>query len=802
MDEFVETLLERASSASRIQHHRREPARSAEFADLDVHRRVEAALDSLGVERLYRHQAEAVEALRAGRNVVVSTPTASGKSLTYTIPAIEGVLEAGRRTLYVAPTRALINDQAEALGDFVDGMGFGPRVEVARYTGQQSQHERRRIREADPHVLLTTPDMLHLGILPHAHRLWEEFVRSLDLVVIDEVHEYRGIFGSHVALLLRRLRRVCERFGADPQYVCCSATIGNPVEHAAAVTGRPADSFALVDEDSSAAGPRHWLFWNPPLKRGAQATDGGTRAETSGSATPDAGGHRRSPHPETARLFCDLLQRGYQTLVFAGSRQNAERYAQRSASLLRERGEADLAERVAAYQAALTDERRERIEGRLQNGDLRGVWSTNALELGIDVGSLDAVLLDGYPGTRMETHQRAGRAGRGADPSLVALVGGRDQLDQYVMANPGSLFDAEPERAVVNPANEELLPGHVACAARENWLRTGDEAHFGGTFPDVVAELTEAGELERRHARPGIRWTYDGEGSPHQSVSLRSIDEREIRLVDAARDRTIATLSFGDALRDAHPGAVYYHQGRTYQVADLQVDRGRALLSETNATHYTRALRDKQVTVEADLEETTAGAYSDVPVRFAEVTIREQIDSYVRYDGSGDDDGTVVELPTPLPETTMRTQALYFTIPPGVQRAVQSVAAGGASGGDGTDGFLGAIHAVEHGMISLFPLELLCDRRDVGGLSTNVHPHTGRATIFVHDGHPGGVGLARGGYDAFEPLLDRTREMIAGCPCESGCPACVQSPHCGNANDYLEKDLAVALVDELESSDG
>jgi DEAD/DEAH box helicase domain-containing protein len=796
VDEIAAWLADRPRAGDRIRHRHRAPGQPAEFAPLDVHPRVERALDAQGIEECYAHQVEAIRAIRDGDDAVVATPTASGKSLVYTIPALERALRSGARTLYVAPMRALINDQETTLGEFVDGLGFGPRVEVAQYTGQQSGHEKRAIRDDEPRILLTTPDMLHYGILPHAHRLWEWLFESLETVVIDEIHEYRGVFGSHVALVMRRLARICERFGSDPDHVCCSATIGNPVAHASGVTGQPEDSFTLIEEDTSATGPRNWAFWNPPLKQDATTDGGSTRAaddpSTRAANEPSAaGGKRRSPHPETTRLFCDLLQRGYQTLVFTSARQTAERYAQQSGERLRERGKHDLADSVTAYQAALEQDRRDEIEAGLRAGEIRGVWSTNALELGIDIGGLDAVLLDGYPGTRMATHQRAGRAGRGTDPALVALVGGRDQLDQYFMANPGAFFDGDLERAVVNPDNGELLPDHVLCAARENWLKPEDDAHFGPSFPDLVSSLEADGALERRGTNAGVRWTYDGDGSPNQSLSLRTIDDREIRLIDTGRDETIARLPFADALRDAHPDAIYHHQGRTYEVAALELERGRALLRETSARHHTRALREKRVSIDRDLEAKQITPYGGLDVRLADVTVRERIDGYVRYEGA-DDDGTRVEFREPLPETTLRTRALYFVLPADVARAIR-----GESRDESEYG--GALHAVEHGMISLFPLELLCDRRDIGGLSTPLHPDTGGSTVFIHDGHPGGVGLSRGGYEAFATLLGRTREMIDACPCEAGCPACIQSPHCGNANAPLSKGLGVSLIDTLES---
>jgi DEAD/DEAH box helicase domain-containing protein len=822
VDETIQWLRDRSRHQGRIQHHERASGREATFADLDIDYRLEMALARRDIEQLYQHQVSAIEAVRDDRNAVLATPTASGKSLAYTIPAFERAIDYGGRTLYLAPQRALINDQEETLRALADDLGLGAQVAVDQYTGQLTQDEKRAVRDSQPHVVLTTPDSLHYALLPWASRLWEWFFRQLDTIVVDEVHEYRGIFGSHVSLVLRRLNRVCERFDAAPEVVCCSATIGNPAEHAGTVTGHPADSFTVVDEDTSATGPTNWLFWNPPLKANAddkQATQSheaittgaaevehqtvagadGTAPDTTATAGPavsddsnddsDAGGERQSPHAETVGLFCDLVMQGYQTLVFTRSRQGAERYADWCADRLRARNEHDLADAITAYQAALKQTRREEIEEGLHDGSIRGVWSTNALELGVDVGGLDVVLLDGYPGTRMSTHQRAGRAGRGDRPSLVVLVGGNDQLDQYLMANPDSFFDGDPEHAVVNPENDQLIPEHVCSAATESWLKPDDTCHFGESFPETVADLEEAGRLDRRDTNAGIRWLYDGDDSPQHEMSLRTIDDREVRLVDRLQDTTIARLPFADALRDAHPEAIYHYQGTTYEVADLDLDRGQALLESTPTNNYTRALRDKEITVEHDFDEFNLDTHPAVTVRFAGVTLREQIDSYLRFEGTNDD-GTKILLDDPLPETTLRTRALYFTVPPAIEQAIHAQSRN-------EDGFAGAIHAVEHGMISLFPLELLCDRRDIGGLSTPLHPHTGQSTIFIYDGYPGGVGLSQGGYDRVQGLMEETRNMIAACPCESGCPACIQSPHCGNANSPLEKDLAVELLDQL-----
>ncbi|WP_137286831.1 DEAD/DEAH box helicase [Halorussus salinisoli] len=774
MDETIDWLRGRPYYEAQVEAHRTLPGRDGDFSEVDLEPRLESALAERDIEDLYRHQAEAIEAVRDGENVVLATPTASGKSLAYTVPAFERAMDHGGRTLYVAPQNALINDQEETLSDLARDLGFGSRVSVEQYTGRLDKGEKRAVRDRQPTVVLSNPDMLHYALLPHAHRLWDWFFKGLETVVLDEVHEYRGVFGSHVALVLRRLQRVCERFDSSPQFVCCSATIGNPVEHAASVTGTPESSYRLIDEDVSDTGPTHWLLWNPPEYENPQA----------GTA-----GRRKSNHAETKRLFADLVSKGHQTLTFTRARQAAEQWAMESAQELRERGRGDLAPDVTAYQAALKNDRRKEIEEGLNDGEVRGVWSTNALELGVDIGGLDAVLLDGYPGTRMAAFQQAGRAGRGDDPSLVALVAGEDQLDQYLVANPEDFFAGDPERAVVNPANDQLLPDHVLSAARETWLAPEDSDYFGEEFPDLVADLEAEGLLERRNTSEGVRWTYDGEGSPQHEMNLRSIDDREVELMDRRNGDTIASLPFEDALNDAHPGAIYHHQGQSYEVVDLDLSRQVAELSPTWADYYTKVLHEKEITVEEDQREKHLSTREDVPVRFADVTMRKQITGFERRDRSGE---TLARESLDLPEVSLRTKALYFTVPRDVESAMREA-------GD----FNGGIHAAEHGMISLFPLELLCDRGDIGGLSTPMHPHTGKSTIFIYDSYPGGVGLVREGYGTVENLMENTAEMIAACECESagGCPACVQSPHCGNANDPLDKAQAGFLLEELTEAE-
>jgi DEAD/DEAH box helicase domain-containing protein len=771
VDETVAWLRDRPYYEDQIRAHEVAPGGEAVHAELAVDDRLGSALRDRGIDRLYAHQADAIRAVRNGDDAVLATPTASGKSLAYTVPSFERAMDDRATTLYLAPQVALINDQTETLTALADGLGFASGVDVAQYTGRQSRSEKATIRERQPTVLCCTPDMLHYAFLPHARRLWSWFFDRLETVVVDEIHEYRGVFGSQVALVFRRLARLCDEFGADPEFVCCSATIGNPTAHAATVTGRSPDGIRLVDADASETGPTHWLLWNPP-----EYVDDGWGEDGS------TGGRRRSSHTESERLFCDLLTRGFQTLVFTGARQTAERYAKKSAGTLRDRGEADLAAAVEAYQAALSDERRREIEAGLDARDVRGVWSTNALELGVDIGGLDAVILDGYPGTRMSARQQAGRAGRGTAPSLVVLVAGEDQLDQYVMHDPAAFFDGDPEQAVTNPQNDQLMPDHVRSAAAESWLRPADDRYFGQRFPDVVARLADDGGLTRRETDDGSRWLHDGP-DPHHEMSLRNVDDRSIRLRGPDGDR-IAELPFGDTLRDSHPGAIYHHQGRTYEVTDLDLRADVAQLQPTWADYFTRVLHDKHITVEEEIASKSLTTSEDVAVTFAAVEMRKQITGFQRFDAATGEALGTEELD--LPEISLRTRGLFFVLPDDATRALES-------GGD----LPGGIHAAEHAMIAMFPTAVLCDRRDVGGLSTPLHPYTGAATIFVYDGYPGGVGLTRTGYEGFTDLATTTLQMLRGCPCAEGCPSCVQSPHCGNANDPLDKAMAIELLTTL-----
>lgn len=846
VEDTIEWLTIRPYYEGQLVEHRRLPARSASTRSITLDASVSSALADRGIDAPYDHQAAAIEATRRGQNVVCATPTASGKSLTYTIPAFEEALSTGGRTLYIAPMRALINDQAETMRSLSTDLPDTD-IDVAVYTGETDREERWAIRRRKPDVILTTPDMLHLSLLPYADHGWGWLFRSLSYVAVDEVHEFRGVFGTHVSMVFRRLNRLCRDYGSDPQFVCCSATIGNPVEHAAAVTGQDESSFTLVDDDTSATGPQHWLLWNPPTRRedeerpgldddihrsddgrrnndagpdsfafyddpdpeagsssieafGDDLTGGdGSFTEDQSYASPyEAGGTRLSNHPQTIRLFCDLVARGNQTLVFTTARQATEQYSRWADRRLRSMGHADLADKVVAYHAALPDETRAEFEKGLDDGTIRGVWSTNALELGIDVGTLDVVLLDGHPGTVMSTFQRAGRAGRGDEPSLVTLVASPNPLDQHYMRNPTALFDSDPERATVNPRNQQLLPLHLCCAADERPLSVADEAYFGPDLADHVSALETAGKLERRLDREGTRWHYaDPEtDSPQYATSIRSIDDYQLDLIDSATDAKLTTLNFDEALRDAYPQAIYTQQKTTYRVTDVDYDDTVATLREIQTNGYTKPLREKEVTVHETLDSREIPAAGDgaVTVGFADMTVSEEVAGYLHFESPQDDTGTKHtydedEIP---PKRTIRTNGLYLSISPSLETAL--VAATGAD-----EELVEGLHAVEHVLSALFPLEILCARHDVGGLSIDYHSDTGRSTIFVHETHPGGVGLARAGYEEIESLLEKARGTIVDCPCTSGCPECIHSPHCGVRNADLDKQLAEVILRQLPS---
>src|SRR5918992_1229000 len=679
------------------------PQREATLVNFpDLRPELSEALRKMGASRLYSHQLEAYERVRAGENVVVATATASGKSLCYKIPAFQNALgKASRRAVFLYPTKALAQDQ---LGKI---KAFGLRgVHPATYDGDTPHALRAEIRRR-ANILLTNPDMLNIGILPN-HEAWADFLRNLEIVAVDEAHVLRGVFGSHVAAVLRRLRRVAKLHGGDPRFVLTSATIANPQELAESLTGLP---FALVDNDGASTGERRVVFRNPPLLDKEK-------------------GERRSLLTEGALVFANLVSQGVRTIAFARTRKAAELIYRYAADRLGVEG----ARRISPYRAGYTPRERREIEGRLFRGDLLGVVSTNALELGVDVGALDAVVCCGYPGSVASIWQQWGRAGRGENPALAVYIAGRDSLDQYLFENPPRVLGRRVEAARVTLENPYILGPHLLAAAHEAPLDADDEEYFGPAYRSVAKAMME----DRALASSGGRLVYVGGDNPARNISLRSASSQTVLIADGEGE-LIGTAEATRAPSELHPGATYLNRGNAYEIEELDLRLHRAVARRVPNTFY------KKLRV---ADERELGVY-----------------------------------PLDLPDVTLDTQAFWVTLPPLPRGARPSF-----------ESFGGALHAGEHGMIGLLPLFAMCDRADIGGLSTPVHRQTTLPTIFVYDGYPGGVGISRRGYDAFESLVRDTLSVISRCPCERGCPACIQSPKCGNWNEPLSKDGAISLL--------
>ncbi|MFC8301818.1 DEAD/DEAH box helicase [Micromonospora orduensis] len=716
-----------------------------------------------GVAAPWRHQAEAATLAYDGGHVVVATGTASGKSMAYQLPALATLLADPRATvLYLAPTKALAADQLRAVAALeLEG------VRPACYDGDTPRAEREWIRRHSRFVL-TNPDMLHHGILP-GHAQWSGFLRRLAYVVIDECHTYRGVFGSHVAHVLRRLRRQCARFGATPVFVLASATSGDPATAAGRLTGLPVTA---VTEDASPRGGVTFALWEPPLL----PPDSGASPPVPPQATGDHDDlHqvRRSALRETADLLADTVAEGVRTLAFVRSRKGAEVVAANARRALDD-AVPGLGDRVAAYRGGYLREERRELERALLHGDLLGLASTNALELGVDLIGLDAVLICGYPGTRASLWQQAGRAGRSGQEALAVLVARDDPLDTYLVHHPEAIFGAPVEATVLDPANPYVLAPQLACAAVEAPLTSADLALFGDGAKEAIDELVAAGALRQRPT--GWYWRH----RERPEVDLRGEGGAPVCVVESATGRLLGTVDGGSSHFLLHPGAVYLHQGVSYVVDDLDLADGCALVHVEEPDWSTHA---RDVT---DLSVVSVRSYVDagpVGMFLGEVDVTSQVVSYQRRRIAT---GEVIDTrPLDLPTRELRTVAVWFTLSP------QSLAAAGVQPAD----VPGALHAAEHAAIGLLPLMATCDRWDIGGLSTAVHPDTEAPTVFVYDGHPGGAGFAERAYGTASAWLRATRDAIAECGCEAGCPSCVQSPKCGNGNNPLSKPDAVRVLD-------
>jgi DEAD/DEAH box helicase domain-containing protein len=716
-------------------------ARSSPFPD-GLHPRVHDALGARGIDALYRHQAEAWAAAARGEHVIVTTGTASGKSLAFNLPVLDALAgEPKLRALYLYPTKALSQDQVRALTEL-----HVPRVRPAIYDGDTATERRWQIRKW-ANLILSNPDMLHVGVLPH-HDRWGDVLANLRYVVVDEAHVYRGVFGSHVANVLRRLRRLARVYGADPQFLLASATIANPAELARALVGVDA---TVVENDAAPRAERTIALWNPPL-------------------LDEELGLRGSALGEASKLMADLVSRGLRTLCFAKSRKAAELIHRFTAQRLQD---PELAGRLSPYRAGYTPAQRREIERRLMEGELLGVAATDALELGIDVGLLDCVISVGFPGTMASLRQQWGRAGR-RDHGLAILVASEDALDQYFMREPETLLSRRVEAAILDHENVRVLDGHVRAAAFEAPLDDADRAVLGD---EALARAAQLPEL--KHTKAGYVW--NGRDYPAGRFGLRSTTPDPFTIIDAGTGTVLGIAERERAYSTVHEGAVYLHAGDSYRVLELDLETRTALVAPYAGDYYTQAKKETTTAIEQPLRsERRLG----VELTFGRVSVTEQVVAYQRKSIRTQETMETVALV--LPETTFETEAVWF-----VPTADQ------LEGLDEMPRLLGSLHAAEHSLIALLPLWAMCDRWDIGGLSTNLHFQTRAPTIFVYDGHAGGVGITERGFEAFEGWVADTAAMLAGCPCEHGCPSCVQSPKCGNLNEPLDKNGALTLLRRL-----
>ncbi len=696
-------------------------------------------MDRLGAERLYSHQARALDMVRSGENTVVGTPTASGKSLIYTLPLLRQAAEEGKRSLLLFPLKALARDQLQGLLRTVEGTVLDKPGSIAVYDGDTSSAERARIRRDPPRILLTNPDMLHYALLPY-HHLWSEFFRDLRLMVVDEVHTYRGVMGTNMAWVFRRLNRICAYYGAGLQYIFCSATIANPEELSSRLTGQRVSG---VSRSGSGRAKRHYVLLNPA----------------------------KGPTPAVLALLEQAVRLNLRTIVYTQSRKMTELIAM----WIGER-DADFKKRIQAYRAGLLPSDRREIEAKLANGELLAVVSTSALELGIDIGDLDVCILAGYPGSVMATLQRAGRVGRQSKESAVFLVSHEDAMDQYLMRNPDALFSSQPESAVINPENREIAGRHLYCAAADLPLGEEEEIMDFSGGREIVSELVQRGKLQ-------ADWRgelyYSRSKYPHREVDLRGSGS-SYSIHDRFQGRTIGSVDGVRAFQETHPGAVYLHMGRTYLVEELDTEKKTVLVRPFKANYFTRVLTDKNTRIIEVLREKDLGS---ARLGWGRLRVTEKVVGYEKRLTRGQSLIGRVELD--LPEQVFTTQGMWLVLPESLRREAE----------EKKMHFMGGIHAVEHVLIGVTPFFVLTDRNDLGGISIPYHEQIDAPGVFVYDGVSGGVGLTRQAFELAGEVAKRALKVVRDCDCDNGCPACVYSPKCGAGNRPLDKEAAAVILD-------
>jgi len=749
MNRFLHTLLTRDWKTARVAHHAVIPAHPPRYGRLQrpLPPALSQALQSLGVSRLYSHQAQALEEIRGGRDVVVATPTASGKSLIYNLAVAESLLEdPDGHALYLFPIKALSRDQLESLHQFFRAIPGPKPFSADVYDGDTSSYKRAKIRKDPPHVLVTNPDMLHYALLAY-HDKWQSFWSTLRYVVVDEMHTYRGIFGSHVAQVLRRLQRICRHYDSAPRFIFLSATIANPAELAERLIDRPA---RVVDEPGAPQPKRHFVFME-------------SEASLSGLA---------------ARIAVLAIRGGLKTIVFTQSRRMTE-----LVHMALSRSAPDLASRVSSYRAGFLPSERRHIEQALASGRMAGVVSTSALEMGIDIGGLDVCILVGYPGTVMTTWQRGGRVGRSGRESAIVLIPQPDALDQYIVHHPDVFLESRFETAVVDPENEAVVKAHLPCAAAEIPLTREEATPWPDARRRALEDLTRRGGLLQ--SEDGTRW-FSPSARPHRNVDIRSVGPSYTILAPhPSKEGAWVPMGTNEgirALKECHPGAVYFHRGQTYVVRSLDLEKRVVHALPKDADYFTWVKSEKETEI---LEVLASKPCANFVARLGRVRVREQITGYEKKRLFTQE---VLDFtPLDLPEQVFETVGFWVEIEEAVADKIRRAGLH----------FMGGIHAMEHAAISMFPLFALCDRNDIGGISIPFHPQLQKSAVFIYDGHPGGIGLAARGYQIVEPLLEKTLELVEGCSCEEGCPACIHSPKCGAGNTPLDKAACTLVLQYL-----
>ncbi|MBW2216757.1 MAG: DEAD/DEAH box helicase [Deltaproteobacteria bacterium] len=724
-------------------YHRHLPSSRPVYGALpELDSRILGAMERMGIKKLYTHQTEALGLLMQGRNVLVATPTASGKSLIYNLAVFEEILKNKEaRALYIFPLKALEQDQLKHLAMWIDAIR-GATISAEIYDGDTTPYRRKKIRTNMPQILFTNPDMLHRGILAYHHN-WERLLKNLSHVILDEVHTYRGIFGSHLNQVIRRLKRLCRMYGSDPQFVLLSATVSNPGDFGESLVE---EEVAVVKTSGTPRAGQHFLFLNPEA----------------------------SPNFSAARLFVDCVSRGFRTIVFTQSRKVTELIHIWVSQL-----SPDLKKRISSYRAGFMPEERRQIEKRLASGDLLGVVTTSALEMGIDIGNLDICLLVGYPGTIINTWQRGGRVGRAGRESMIILMAKPDALDQYFIKHPDDLFERSFEAAVLDPHNPYVVEAHLPCAAAEEPITLADQKYWPEDLTVHLENLERQGVLNR---------TVDGEPAwmssrrnPQRFVNLRSAGDT-YTIFEQETGQAIGTIDGIRAFKECHPGAIYLHRASQYAVESLILEKNDIVVHRSDLKYFTRVRTEKETEIIKILRSRPRGQFL---VREGELKVTEVITGYEKRGLSGQELLGVFSLD--LPPQTFETRGFWVEIEPALKDHVES---------EGLH-FMGGIHAIEHAAIGMFPLFALCDRNDIGGICYPFHPQVGKSAIFIYDGYPGGVGLSQRGFEIVLELLEKTLDHVKNCKCEDGCPSCIHSPKCGSGNKPLDKQAALVILEGL-----